>query len=214
MENTTLEVTPRETGKRGARASRKAGQVPCVIYGPGIEARAFQVPALALQKLVRSHEASIIELKVNGKKHRCILKEVDFHPVLDYPIHADFQAIRAGEKITLTVPFHFEGTPVGQISGGDTQFVLNEVDITCVPENIPSHLTIDISHLDIGDAIHIGDLEFEDIEFEAPPKQTVVSVLAPRLVEEPVVEEEEGVEGEEGAEEAGEAAESAEENEE
>jgi len=214
MEFTTLEATSRATGKRAVKDARLQGEVPCVLYGHHIDPLAFKMDARYLEKLVRSHETPLVKIDLDGKSWDCILKDVDFHPVDDNVLHADFQVLQAGEKINLAVPFRFEGTPVGQVEGGNTQHVMTEVEITCLPKDIPSHLIVDISELDIGDAIHIGDLSFEDIEFQASDSQTVVMVHAPRVIALPEDEEalEEGEEGEEGAE--GEGEEAAEETEE
>ena len=203
MEFTTLEATNRESGKKGAKATRKAGNVPCVLYGHHVEPLTFQISSVGLEKLVRSHETNLVKIELEGNSWECILKDVSFHPVWDNPLHADFQVLQAGEMISLTVPFRFEGVPLGQIEGGNTQYVLNEVDITCLPKDIPSHLTVDISQLEIGDSIHISDLEYDGVEFQVSDQQTVVMVHAPRLIVEDVPEDEEGIEGEEGdAEEA------------
>lgn len=205
MEFTTLEATSRETGKRAAKDARLQGKVPCVLYGHHVDPLAFQMNAKYLEKLVRSQETPLVKIDMEGNSWDCILKDVAFHPVHDNVMHADFQVLQAGEKINLSVPFRFEGTPVGQVDGGNTQFVLTEVEISCFPKNIPSHLTVDISELQIGDSIHLGDLEYEDIEFQANDSQTVVMVHAPRIIATP---EDEELEGEEGAEEEeGEAAE-------
>ena len=196
MEFTTLDATSRTSGKRASKDARLQGQVPCVLYGHHVDPLVFQLNAKHLEKLIRSHETPLVKIGLEGKSWDCILKDIDFHPVNDNAIHADFQVLKAGEEITLSVPIRFEGTPVGQVEGGNTQHVLTEVEITCLPVNIPSHLTVDITQLDIGDSIHIGDLSFENIEFVAGPTQTVVMVHAPRVI---AVDEEgeEGVEGEE-----------------
>lgn len=205
MEFTTLEAKTRDTGKRALNAIRKEGQVPCTLYGHHVDAKSFQVPSVDLQKLFRSAETNLVKIDLGGESWECILKDIDFHPVYDHPIHADFQVLQAGEKITLVVPFHFEGVPAGQIDGGNTQFVLSEVEISCLPKDIPPSLNVEVASLNIGDSIHLGDLEFDGIEFSGSSSQTVVIVHAPRVV---AVDEEEGeevdgeaVEGEEGAEE-------------
>lgn len=199
MEFTTLDATTRETGKRASRNARLQGMVPCVLYGRHVEPLSFQLDGRYLEKLIRSHETPLVQIELEGKNWDCILKDIDFHPVNDNAIHADFQVLQKGEKITLSVPFRFEGTPVGQINGGNAQHVISEVEISCLPKDIPSHLSIDVSGLDIGDSIHIGDLSFENLDFQTSTSQTVVMVHAPRIV---AVDEEEGEEGVEGDEEA------------
>ncbi len=199
MEFTTLEATNREIGKRASKDARISGEVPCVLYGHHVDPLVFKLDVRYLDKLVSSQETPLVKIELEGKSWDCILKDIDFHPVTDAVIHADFQVLQAGEKINLAVPFRFEGTPVGQIDGGNTQFVMSEAEITCLPKDIPPHLTVDVSELNIGDSIHIGDLSFENIEFQATDSQTVVMVHAPRVV---AVDDEElegeGLEGEEG----------------
>lgn len=199
MEFTTLEASARDTGKRASKQARLHGEVPCVLYGHHVDPLSFKLDVRYLDKLVRSHETPLVKIDMDGNSWDCILKDIDFHPVTDAVMHADFQVLQKGEKVNLAVPFRFEGTPAGQIEGGNTQFVLSEVEITCLPKDIPSHLSVDISELNIGESIHISDLSFENIEFRATQSQTVVMIHAPRVIE---VEEEEVLD-EEGAAEEG-----------
>jgi large subunit ribosomal protein L25 len=154
-----------------------------VLYGHHTAPVAFQVPELQLNKLVYTTEAHIVEIRLDSAKFSCIMKEADFHPVTDRAIHADFQVLEKGEKITLTIPIKLHGTPIGQKEGGDTQVVLHEVEVRCFPANIPSHIDLDISELNIGDSIHIENLVTEGIELLGQPTQTVVTVVPPRVLE-------------------------------
>jgi large subunit ribosomal protein L25 len=183
MEAITIEAQEREVGKKAARSVRRAGNVPCVLYGHHTAPVAFQVPELQLNKLVYTTEAHIVEIRLDSAKFSCIMKEADFHPVTDRAIHADFQVLEKGEKITLTIPIQLHGTPIGQKEGGDTQVVLHEVEVRCFPANIPSHIDLDISELNIGDSIHIENLVTEGIELLGQPTQTVVTVVPPRVLE-------------------------------
>jgi len=183
MEAITIEAQEREVGKKAARSVRRAGNVPCVLYGHHTDPVAFQVPELQLNKLVYTTEAHVVEIRLDGRKFSCIMKEADFHPVTDRAIHADFQVLEKGEKITLTIPIKLHGTPIGQKEGGDTQVVLHEVEVRCFPANIPSHIDLDISELNIGDSIHIENLVTEGIELLGQPTQTVVTVVPPRVLE-------------------------------
>lgn len=183
MEAIKIEAQPREAGKRAARSVRREGNVPCVLYGHHTEPVIFQVPEIELNKLVYTTEAHVVEIQLDGKPFRCIMKVADFHPVTDRAIHADFQVLEEGEMINLTIPIQFHGTPAGQKEGGDTQVVLHEVEVRCIPANIPSHIDLDISELNIGDSFHISDLETEGIELLGQPTQTVVTVVPPRVLE-------------------------------
>lgn len=203
MEFKTLEGTARVKSKSITRSLRREGQVPCVLYGHNIEPLSFHLDIRALNQLIRAQETPLVQIELDGKSWQCILKDVDYHPVTDFPIHADFQVLVDGEKISLTVPFRFVGTPIGQMQGGNTQYVLSEADIVCLPKDIPSFFEVDIASLGISEAIHIRDLGFEEVQFSAPESQTVVMIHAPRVVGvDEETGEEEGEEGEEQAEES------------
>ena len=209
MDVLSIEATKREPGKKGVKAARRAGEVPCVLYGSNVESVPFQVPQLALKPLIFTSETHRVEIKMNGKKWSCILKDIVFNPLSDAPLHADFQVLVKGSKITMMVPVQYHGVPVGQVEdGGDTQVIAHELEVTCLPDNIPSHIDVDIAELRIGDSIHIGDLSVEGVEFTGSEDRTIVTVVAPRVAEEP----EAALEGEiaedvEGAEEAAEESE-------
>lgn len=209
MEILTIQAKRREPGKKTARAARRAGEVPCILYGPSIDNVSFQVPEITLKPLIFTSETHRVEVKVDRKKWTCILKHIDFHPLSDTPIHADFQVLVKGSKITMMVPVQYHGVPVGQIEdGGDTQVIAHELEVTCLPDNIPSHIDVDVTSLRIGDSIHIGNLSVEGVEFTGSADRTIVTVVAPRVVEEPEVELEAGLaEDVEGAEEAAEESE-------
>lgn len=188
MDAITIEAQDREVGKKATRSVRRAGNVPCVLYGHHTEPIAFQVPELELKPLIYTSETHVVDIAIGGKKYSCIMKTADFHPVTDRTIHADFQVLEKGEKITLTIPVQFHGTPIGQKEGGDTQFIVHELDARCLPSSIPSHVDVDIADLAIGDSIHIEDIQMEGVEWLGRPSQTVVTVVPPRMLE---VEEEE-----------------------
>lgn len=176
MDVVTLEAEARSTGKSATANVRREGKVPCVLYGHGIEPVHFQVPVLSLRPLIYTQETHRVSVRVGKKSWDCVLKSVDFHPTADLPIHADFQVLIAGEKVTLTVPIHFVGMPIGQEAGGVTELIMTEIEVNCLPRNIPSNIEIDITHMQVGDAIHVGDLKFEQLDFLAPTDQTIVSV--------------------------------------
>ena len=190
MEFTNLKASSRELGKSKTRSIRLSGNVPCVLYGNNVEPISFQLPAAHLRQLVRAQETPLVAIDFEGKSWNCILKDVDYHPVTDEPVHADFQVLKDGEKIGITVPFRFSGTPVGQIQGGNTQYVLSDADITCLPKDIPPYFEVDITNLGIGEAVHIGDLAFDGVEFSASANQTVVMIHAPRISGKTAAEEE------------------------
>ena len=202
MESLVLDVAPRELGKKATKAVRKRGNVPCVLYGHGVSPIHFEIPELSLRPLVYTHETHTVEIRMAGNSWSCILRAIDFSPLTDAPAHADFQVLQQGEMIRITVPIQFHGTPAGQLEGGVTQVVLSEVEVECLPKDIPGHIDVDISSLVIGDTIHVSDLDWSNLNVLTSPNQTIVTVAgaAPEIEEEELEEVEEGEELEEGLE--------------
>jgi len=213
MDAPVVEAQSRETGSKAAREIRESNRVPCILYGRTIESTPLQIPIAALNKLIYRRTAPVAEVQMDGESWNCILKDYDLHPLTDRPLHADFQALEEGDTVTLTVPVHYAGIPVGQQNGGDTQQIARELTISVLPENIPSQIEVDITDLEIGDSIHVYDLDV-GYEIKTPQNQTLVTVVAPQIETAPTTEEEEAEEeelAEEEMAEEGEAVEGAEE---
>jgi len=183
MDVITLTAQPRDVGKGGARRVRREGNVPCVLYGSHAKPVVFAVPEPSLTPLIYTQETHLVRIELNSDAWECILKDLAFHPVTDRPIHADFQVLQAGEKLTLTVPVRYLGTPVGQTEGGLSSYVVHELEISCMPQHIPSQIDVDVSGVGIGDTLHLGNLKMEGIEFHAPPEQVLMTVVTPRTAE-------------------------------
>jgi large subunit ribosomal protein L25 len=196
MDATVIEAQPRETGSKAARDIRNNGHVPCILYGPAVESTPLQVPIPALNKLIHGRTAPVAEVALDGETYNCILKDFDLHPITDRPLHADFQALETGRKVTLTVPIHYQGVPLGQKNGGDTQMIVRELTISVLPDNIPAQIDIDIEDLAIGDSIHVYDLDV-DYDVKMAEGQTLITVVAPHIETAPTpdaeAEEEEAV---------------------
>lgn len=203
MESILLHVESRDLGKRATKAVRNSDSVPCVLYGPELEPVHFQVTELSLHPLIFTHETHIVEVSLDGNSWSCILRDIDFHPVTDRPIHVDFQLLTEGQAIRVTIPVQLVGTPPGQLEGGVTQQGVTEIEIECLPKDIPSHLELDISALNIGDTLHVSDLEVENATILTSLDSTVVSVSG-AAPEEEILEEdvEEGIETDDLAEDA------------
>lgn len=188
MDTIAIPAQRRAAGKRGARAARRSGDVPCVSYGHHVDPVVFQVPEKSLKPLIYTDQMHLVEISLDERAWECILKDVAFHPVTDRPMHVDFQVLQAGEKVTLTVPVRFVGTPVGQVRGGRISFVVHELSVTCLPRHIPSQIDVAVEHVDIGGAVHVGDIIHPDLEFGAPTDQVLMMVLRPRTEEQPAEE--------------------------
>ena len=198
MDVITLAAQPREAGKKAARAARRHGDVPCVLYGHHVEPVAFQVSEKSLKPLIYTNETHLVSIEVGSNAWECVIKDIAFHPVTDRPMHADFQVLQAGEMVTLAVPIRYIGTAIGHTEGGHLSFLLHELEVSCLPKDIPSQIDVDITNVAIGEAVHVGDLETENLDIHAPDDQVLMTILKPRIVIEEVALDEEGVEGEEG----------------
>jgi len=207
----TLQVTKRPAGKVGEL--RRSGFVPGVVYGPTIESTPIAIGKKDLQVLFgQITRSSLITLAIEGDEARefdVFLKVVDYDPITDEPLHVDFYHPHAGTPLKLQVPIKVTGEPKGIKSGGILNVLFNTVRVHGLAKHVPSLITIDVSDLDMGESIHVRDVDFGDIEPMLPPERTIVTVIAPRgLMLEEEAEEIEGEEGEvlEGEEgEAGEA---------
>jgi large subunit ribosomal protein L25 len=131
----------------------------------------------------------VINLKVDDDKGlSCILKDVQFHPISDKPIHFDLIAIKEGESITIEVSVQLKGTAPGVKEGGVIQQILYKLELECLPSNIPSHIDVDISNLNVNDSIKVGDLKIENVKILNDENSAIVAVVPPTVEKEPVVE--------------------------
>src|SRR6266567_3156590 len=198
-----LSATTREkTGKGAARQARFHKQVPAVIYGHGRATQPLMVDGLALEKALTGiePEATLIDLTVDGKKSRALIREIQRHPIRPDIIHVDFYEIKADEKITLKVPVHLVGAPDGvRNAGGVLDQVTRDVEIEVLPEHIPDRVELDVTALKIGDSLHTRDLTIATVvppraeEVAAPAAETATEVAEPELIR----KVREGEEGEE-----------------
>ncbi len=159
METIVLGVEPRIIKKGDAEKLRKNGIVPAVVYHKGEETVAIGVNELALKKIVHSAESHIIDLQFpDGKIKRSFIKDVQFHPVTDRIIHTDFQLFSADEIIELEVPVAVSGDSIGVEKGGKLQIILHALTIKGKPENMPDHIVVDVTALQIGHSLHVKEI--------------------------------------------------------
>src|SRR5438445_13824824 len=178
--------TRQSTGKGGARQARFRGQIPAVIYGRGRETQPLAVEAKALEKALTGIEpaSTIIELAVDGKTVRTLIREIQRHPVRPYIIHVDFYEIHAAEKVKLKVPVHLVGAPDGvRNAGGVLDQVTREVEIEVLPEQIADRVELDVNALKIGDSLHVRDLSNPNAKILTEGDLTIATVVPPRAEE-------------------------------
>jgi large subunit ribosomal protein L25 len=138
-------------------------------------------------------DTALLDIKIDKKKSKkCVIKDVQYDPVTSRPIHLDIMGVKLKEKITVTVPIHIVGEAKGvKEEGGVLNVVQHDLEITCLPLDMPEHITVDVSELKIGDAIYVKDIDLENVELLSDPEGVVVNVITSRAtVEEEKAEEE------------------------
>jgi len=207
MKTVSLSGSPRESvGKKDAKKQRREGKIPCILYG-GKEQLAFTLGELDFNKLIFTSEVYLLNLDLNGKEHLAILQDVQYHPVTDKVLHADFLEVKENKPITVKLPVEFFGDVPGVIAGGRLIRKMRKVIVRGLASEMPDLVRVDMSKLNIGDNIKIKDLKSGNLVFLDHENAVVVLVKAARALEELETEEEEeegeeteGAEGAEGAE--------------
>jgi len=198
MERQTLTAEKREdTGKGVARTLRRAGNTPAVIYREN-KSTPLSLNSKELQKFVKdtSGDQVLVNIKLPGGDTVALLKEYQTDPVSGELLHADFFEVSLKEKVKVAVHITLTGEPVGvKRDKGIIQHGAREIEVECLPTDIPGHLELDMSELEIGGSLHVMDLDLpRGVALTSDPDDMVVTIVAPK-VEEEVVEEEEAVEG-------------------
>ncbi|MBC2735796.1 MAG: 50S ribosomal protein L25 [Desulfobacteraceae bacterium] len=212
MEFLELKAKPRTTkGNSPARALRRDGAIPAVIYGPGKASVALSVNVYDIEQALKGAGGRqiFVDLAIEGGETRkAMLKELQRHPVNGSFIHADFYEVALDRKMRVMIPVTTVGKCQGVEMGGMLQIIRRELEALCFPTDIPDEIEIDITELDMGESVHVEDITLEgDVELVHDVNFTVLTILAGREEEEEVEEGEEGEEGEvaEGEEETAEA---------
>jgi len=164
MAQSQLIVAPREgTGKGGARSLRRQGLVPGVVYGKGMTSCAVAVDAKALSQAIATAAGwnTLITLQGEGPfaGKVVILKEMQIHPLRRQAIHYDFQVVDLAQKVHVMVPVHAIGKPKGEKLGGQLHIIRHELEVVCLPGDIPVSIDVDVAELNIGDVVHIEDVQ-------------------------------------------------------
>ena len=216
MEQLELNATVRKTtGNSPARELRRGGQIPAVLYGPQTESVLLTVNIKELEQIFKKGNIGSIILNLviqNGKKvtKPAMIKEFQSHPVSGDFLHIDFYEIDMQRKINVMIPVVTKGICKGVELGGLLQIIRREIEVLCMPGDIPEAIEIDITDLDMGDSLHVDEIPLGDnVEIATDVNFTVLTIVSPKVEEVEEEEEEEALEGEEAAAE-GEAGEGAE----
>ena len=175
-----------DLGKKASKSMRKEGLIPCNMYGEkkgenGLpEAMSFAVSMTELRKIVYTPHIYVVNLNIDGKEHKAVLKELQFHPVTDALLHVDFYEINEVKPITIGIPVKLNGLAQGVRDGGRINLSIRKINVTAPYQAIPEHLDIDVTNLRLGKSIKVGELSFEGLKLATPAEVIVCSVKTTR----------------------------------
>ena len=181
-----LDIENRDSvGKKSTKEMRKEGKVPSTLYFKGEEPESIAVEKLKLYQALKSDQR-IYEVELKGESQYVMVKAVQYHPVTDEILHLDFMRVRRSEKMTISVPLVLVGKPIGVTEGGILSQVLNQIEISCFPTNVPEQIEINIDDMELNSSISIADVSYDDDEVEIISAEdiNVASIAAPAAEEE------------------------------
>lgn len=201
MEYLPVAASKREgTGKKAMKALRQEGSIPAVLYGSGTNTN-LSVKPMAVRDLIYTPDFKLAELDIDGSKHKCFVKDIQFDPITDQIRHIDFLELIKGQPVKVKVPVKYVGASPGVKVGGTLMTQMRSIKIKCTPENIVDHLDLDISGLELGSAIRVRDLNVpENIEVLSVAAAPVANVEVPRALKSAATAEEKEDGGEAEAE--------------
>lgn len=168
-------------GKKEAKRLRNEGNVPCVVYG-GKEQFHFYAPMILFKDIVYTPDAHIVDVNIEGDIYKCILQDIQFHPVNEIILHADFLELQKGKELKMNIPVKLNGTAPGVMKGGKLYIKHRYLTVKALPENLPQYIDVDISKLQLGKAVKISDLKAEKYQILLDPIKSIVSVEVPRAL--------------------------------
>jgi large subunit ribosomal protein L25 len=179
-------------GKGGARKSRAAGQIPAVLYGHGETPIPVAIGTRDFEIALHKHEGGnpIVNLALDGGEYTALIRAVQYDPLTHDILHLDFQHISLTETIEVKVALNFTGLAIGvKDGGGILESILHDVEVRCLPTAIPPSIAVDVSHLNIGDSVHVRDISVPNVVILTDPTATVATVVPPTVMEEKPAEE-------------------------
>jgi len=161
-----------------------AGRILGVVYGPEIDPIPVAVEEGEFRAAMRgATSGSILNLTLDGKETKAVLRDLQRDAVTNRVMHVDFHAISMNKPIHVSIPIHFTGTPVGvKVDGGIMQATMRELDVSCLPVDIPDQLEINVAELGIGDSVHVQDISLENVDILSEARRTIVVISAPTVI--------------------------------
>ncbi|MFM2375951.1 MAG: hypothetical protein RLZZ165_1048 [Bacteroidota bacterium] len=182
MKTVELKGTKRvSTGKSAMKKIRRAGNIPAVIYGQG-EPMAVEIDFMAITKVLHSPETYVVNLDLEGTTTQAVIREVQVHPVTDKIIHVDFLRVSDQEAVEVELPIKLSGTSKGVLSGGRLVPMLRKLKVRGLVSQLPDKVEIDISDLDLGKTIRVGEVSLEGIKVTSPSSAGIAIIEIPRAV--------------------------------
>ena len=167
-------------GKKDTKALRKQELVPCVLYGNKIDNLNFVLVVKELKELIYSPFSYIVEISIGGKIHKCILKDIQFHPVSDKILHIDFLSVDETKPVAIGIPVKITGYSEGVKQGGKLHVLSRKLKVSAMLNDLPDELPIDITNLQLGKSICVGDLSFGKLNILTPKSNIICSVKITR----------------------------------
>jgi large subunit ribosomal protein L25 len=168
-------------GKTEAKQLREESYVPCVLYG-GDEQVHFRAPMILFRDLVYSPEVAMVELNVEGTVYKAILQDIQFHPVSEMILHADFLELRENKEVKIDIPVRFVGVSPGVLAGGKLTTKLRKLKVKALPANLPDYINVDISDLELGRSVKVSKIQPEGYVILTNPSSPVATVTIPRAL--------------------------------
>jgi large subunit ribosomal protein L25 len=180
MKTVSMSGVPRaHVGKKDAKKNRKEGKVPCVLYG-GAEQIHFYLDEKAFVKFLFTPEVFILKVNIGEKSYNTILQDIQYHPVTDRVLHADFLEVLPGKKVNVGLPVKVEGVAPGVLKGGKLHKKLRKIKVRGIPEDMPDYIVVNIGELNIGDSVKVRNMQIPNLEFLDMPSSVIVSVKTAR----------------------------------
>lgn len=166
-------------GKKDAKQIRREGQIPCVVYGGGDTVH-FSLEATDLKQILFTPQSFILDFDIEGKKETAVLRDVQYHPVSDEPLHLDFYRVIPGRPVNIELPVELYGNAEGVKVGGKLALAKRKLFVSALEENLPDSIRIDVTNLGLGKSIFVGDLNIENVTLLTPATTAVCAVKMTR----------------------------------
>lgn len=180
MKSISVKAVKRDVyGKKAAKAVRREGLVPAILSGNG-ETISFSIDPREVKPLIYTPNSYLVELDLDGKKEMAVLRETQFHPIREEILHLDFFRVASDKPVVIAVPVRLTGNAAGVKTGGKLIQSARKLIVSALAENLPDELTVDVTKLNVGETIFVGDLDFKNIQFVTPAGTAVCAVRVTR----------------------------------